>query len=98
MATTYLYEGLVTVSGADTLLPAVGTVMPGTTITRPTELTTFLAVPVSGNVTWRISGTPDGTYPEITPTNPLIINGNAIPTQIIQGYSAGSVTVYVAWG
>ena len=100
MATRYIFEGLVTVSGVDVLLPAAGDVMPGTTISRPLELTTFLAIPIGGAINWRLGlgSNPDATYPSLADGVPLIFNGNAIPTQAINGYSAGSVTVYVAWG
>lgn len=100
MATNYLFEGLVTVSGTDALLPAAGDVMPGTTISRPLELSSFLAIPVGGSINWRFAmgSNPTSSYPVLADGVPLTISGSAIPKQGINGYSAGSVTVYVAWG
>lgn len=98
MATRYLYEGLVTVNGADPLLPAVGSALSGSTVVRPETLTAVLIVPVSGSITWRIDGNPDANYPTIAAGGLLSLTDTKIPYQAIKGYAASNTTVYVAWG
>ena len=98
MATRYLYEGLVTVDGADPLLPAVGSALSGSTVVRPENLTAVLIVPVSGAITWRIDGDPTASYPSLPAGGILSFTDDKIPYQAIKGYAGAATTVYVAWG
>jgi hypothetical protein len=98
MATRYLYEGLVTVNGADPLLPAVGSALSGSTVVRPETLKAVIIQPVSGAINWRIDNDPDATYPSIAAGGLLTFTGDNIPYQAIKGYAGSNTTVYVAWG